>query len=92
MNIKEQDLSKFAKKAEEIIDALPPKAKTVVVVLGAGTIFCYSVSEVCKNATTFAKEGLPPMVENIIRLKQGASGMIIDEFCETQIVDDSSAA
>lgn len=96
MNIKAQDLSKFGKKVEEVIDALPPKAKTVVVVLGTGAIFFYSVSEAYKSATTFAKEGLPPIIENfgkgINMLKQENSNEIVDELCDIQIVDESSAA
>jgi len=96
MNIKAQDISNFGKKVEELVNALPPKAKTVVVVLGTGAVFFFSVSEACKNATVFAKEGLPPMVENINKginlLKQETPTVIIDESCDTQIIDDSSAA
>lgn len=96
MNIKAQDFSNLGKKVGEVIDALPPTAKTVVVVLGTGAVFFFSVSEACKNATIFAKEGLPPMVENINKginlLKQGSPTVIVDEPCDAQIVDDPSAA
>lgn len=96
MNIKAQDFSNFGKKVGEVIDSLPPTAKTVVVVLGTGAVFFFSVSEACKNATILAKEGLPPMVENINKginlLKQGTPNAIVDEPCDAQIVDDPSAA
>ena len=96
MNIKAQDISNIGKKVEGIINSLPPKAKTVVVVLSTGAIFFFSVSEACKSATTFAKEGLPPMLENLNKginlLKQGNSNMIANKVCDTQIVDESSVA
>ena len=92
MNIKAQDISNIGEKLEKAFNSLPPKVKPVVVVMGTGAIFFFSVSEAFKSANTFAKEGLPPMVENINKLKQGTTGVIIDEFCETQIVDDPSAA
>ena len=92
MNIKAQDLSQIGEKLEKAFNDLPPKAKPVVFVMGAGAVFFFSVSEALKSANTFAKEGLPPMVENINKLKQGTSGISIDEFCETQIVDDPSVA
>ena len=96
MNIKAQDISNLSKKVEEVIDNLPQKAKTTVVVLVSGAALFIGVSEAFKSITTFAKEGLPPMVENLNKginlLKQGASNVIADEVYDTQIIDESSAA
>jgi hypothetical protein len=92
MNIKAQDISIIGEKLEKVYNDLPPKVKPVVVVMGAGAFFFFGMSEAVKSLNTFSKEGLPPMVENINKLKQGTSGVIIDEFCETQIVDDPSVA
>lgn len=96
MNIKAQDCSNVVKKVGEMVDTLPPTAKTIVLVLGAGAVFFFSVSEACKNATFFAREGLPLMVEDISKginlLKQTTATVIVDESGNTQILDDSSAA
>lgn len=90
MNFKAQDIP--TEKIEKVFNNLPPKVKTVVVVLGMGTAFFFSVSEACKSATTFAKEGVPPIVEGFNMLKHGSADMIVDEPCERRIVDESSAA
>ena len=96
MNIKAQDISNFGEKIEKVVNALPPKVKTMVIVMGTGAVFFFSVSEACKSATIFAKEGLPPMVENfnkgINMLKQRGTNVIVDEFCEAELADESSAA
>lgn len=96
MNIKAQDCSSVVEKVGEMVDTLPPTAKTIVVVLGTGAVFFFSVSEAFKNATIFAKEGLPSMVEDINKginlLKQTTADVIVDEPGDTQILGDSSAA
>ena len=90
MNLRELDIPN--EKIEKMIDNLPPKAKTAVIVFGAGAVFFLSLSEACKSATTFAKEGVPPIVEGFNMLKHGSTDMIVDEPCARRIVDESSAA
>lgn len=96
MNIKAQNLSNLGEKVVEVINTLPPEAKTVVVGLGTGTVLVFGLSELCKNATTFAKEGLPSIVENINKgknlLKRETPVAIADAPRDTQTVDDLSAA
>ena len=65
MNTKMQNMNTWGEKAEGIINVLPPQARTWVVVLGSGAFLLLSFSEACKSATTFAKEGLPQIVDNL---------------------------
>lgn len=96
MNNKTANIYSCIEKIEDMINTLPPKVKTVVVITSTVTICCCSISEACKSITVLAKEGLPPIVENInkcvIMLKSSSSNELDDRICETQVADESSIA